>query len=63
MVINLRAPWDSPNVRFGSLADIAACLVDVRFTSESRHFVSPIEMPVYHWKLVGSGDNGDLDKD
>jgi hypothetical protein len=23
VVINLRAPWDSPNVRFGSKADIA----------------------------------------
>ena len=33
---------DQPNVRFGSLADISGRQRDVRFTPESRHFVSPI---------------------
>ena len=35
MVINLRAPWDSPNVRFGSLADICGAKSHVRFTPGS----------------------------
>ena len=35
MVINLRAPWDSPNVRFGSLADTCSAQADVRFTPDS----------------------------
>jgi hypothetical protein len=33
---------------------LIAYLLDVRFPPESGHFVSPIEMPVYHWKLAGA---------
>src|SRR6516165_386610 len=35
-----------PNVRFGSKADIAEGLTDVRFTPESRHWNSVAECPL-----------------
>ena len=30
VVINLRAPWDSPDARFGSQADMCGALTHVR---------------------------------
>ena len=35
VVINLRAPWDSPDVRFGSKADMCSALGDVRFVPKA----------------------------
>jgi len=37
-----------------SLADISHRLRYVRYPPESRHFVSLIECPVYHWKAAGA---------
>jgi hypothetical protein len=36
----------SAYVRFGSLADIAACPSDVRFTPESRHSAARLKCPL-----------------
>ena len=40
-----RQSW-GPNVRFGSKADIEACLRDVRFTPKSGHGSAPLRCPL-----------------
>jgi len=52
-----------PDVRYGSKADLRAAKSYVRFTPGSTHFVSPIEMPVYSWKLAGAATMRVLHKD
>ena len=59
MVINLRAPWDSPNVRFGSKADI--CLppkADMCGALAHVRFVPKADIASLIDDFVGASDQG-----
>ena len=59
MVINIRAPWDSPNVRFGSKADMCNAVGDVCFTPESGHVHCNSACPLCANNGHSSGETGD----